>query len=65
MSSGKRLGELMKEHGYVTDEQVEEALRMQARPGERRLLGQILVSRGYATPPQVQVVLAKQQRGGG
>ncbi len=46
--------------GYVTSEQVEEALMIQATPGETRLLGQILVSRGYCTTPQVQVALAKQ-----
>ncbi|MCE9614403.1 MAG: hypothetical protein K8T26_09010 [Lentisphaerae bacterium] len=63
MSSWKRLGELMSEHGYVTPEQVEEALKVQSKPGESRLLGQILISRGYATAPQIQVALAKQKQG--
>ncbi len=60
-SSIKRLGELLAEKGYVTPDQVEEALRIQKKPGETRLLGQILISRGFATPPQVQVALAKQK----
>jgi len=61
MASGKRLGEVMVEKGYVTQEQVEEALRLQRMPGEKRMLGQILISRGFATPPQVQVALARQK----
>ena len=62
MSSSKRLGELMREQGYVTEEQVKEALQIQGRTGENRLLGQILVSRGFATTPQVQVALARQKQ---
>jgi hypothetical protein len=61
MASAKRLGEVMVEKGYVTQEQVDEALRLQQLPGERRMLGQILISQGFATPPQVQVALARQK----
>ena len=56
----KKIGEIMTESGYVTGEQVQESLMLQATPGEKRLLGQILVGRGYCTTPQVQVALARQ-----
>ena len=59
--NAKRLGDLLRERGYVTDAQIEEALRVQSRPGEKRLLGQILVGREYATAAEVQVALAKQK----
>ena len=60
MDGWKRLGELLQESGFVTPEHVADALRVQQRSGEKRLLGQILVSRGYATAPQVQVALSRQ-----
>ena len=62
MSSQKLIGELLREQGYITDEQLREALQTQARPGETRLLGQILVARGHATSPQIQVALSRQRR---
>jgi hypothetical protein len=55
-----RLGELLHEQGYVSREHVDDALRIQARPDERRLLGQICVGRGYATAPQIQAALTRQ-----
>ena len=57
----KLLGDLLRERGQLTDAQIEDALRVQARPGEKRLLGQILVGRGYATAAHIQVALAKQK----
>lgn len=65
MSERKRIGDLLSEHGYVTPDQVQEALKQQSSPNENRLLGQILISRGYATLPQVQIALAMQQQAGG
>ncbi|MDA0576691.1 MAG: hypothetical protein O3B24_01170 [Verrucomicrobia bacterium] len=61
MSSRKRLGEVMVELGYLAKEELEEALKVQSRPGESRLLGQILISRGFAKAPQVQIALARQK----
>lgn len=61
MSSQKRLGEVLCDQGYVTKEQVEEALKIQSRPDERRMLGQILISHGFATAPQIQIALARQK----
>ena len=60
-AKARRLGDLLRERGYLTDAQIEEALRVQSRPGEKRLLGQILVGRGYASAAQIQVALAKQK----
>jgi len=61
MTDKKRIGELLENSGYITSAQIEEALDVQSRPDEHRLLGQILVSRGYATMPQVQIALARQK----
>ena len=52
----------MVESGYVSEDQLEEALSAQAQQGENRLLGQIIIARGYATTPQVQVALARQHK---
>ncbi len=60
MAIRKRLAELLIDSGRLSPEQLEEVLRIQARPGEKRMLGQILVSRGYASAAAVKVALAKQ-----
>lgn len=43
-----RIGEVLKEDGYITDEQLNEALALQ-KQGDTRLLGTILIDRGYVT----------------
>ena len=48
MGDKMRLGELLVVQGYLTKEQLQQALEIQQRPNETRLLGQILVSRGLA-----------------
>ena len=55
-----QLGKLLVERGYLTPEQLEEALQVQARPGETRMLGQILISRGYVKKHHITLALAKQ-----
>jgi hypothetical protein len=65
MGGRKRLGEILVEYGYLTPTRLEEALKVQAKPGESRLLGQILISRGYVTSAHVKVALAKQKASGG
>jgi hypothetical protein len=62
MSEGNRIGEIMSKSGYVTTEQVNAALMIQATLGENRLIGQIPVSRGYCTTVQVQVALTRQKK---
>ena len=59
----KRLGEILIEHGVVTEDQIAEALR----PGKGRTyysrMGEVLVHLGYATPEQVQAALRQQNNG--
>ncbi len=53
-----RIGEVLKEDGYITDEQLNEALALQ-KQGDTRLLGTILIDRGYVTERQKLSALAK------
>ena len=53
-------GKLALKQGLVTAEEVNECLRLQAAPGERRSLGELLVFRGYLTAIQVKDLLSKQ-----
>ena len=59
----KRLGEILVEHGVVTDDQIAEALR----PGKGKTyyskIGEVLVHLGYAKPEQIQVALKEQNQG--
>lgn len=53
------LGELLKSHGIVTEEQIKEALSEQEAQGHRRLLGELLVELGYCTENQIASALAE------
>ncbi len=62
MSSGRRLfGEVAFEKGFVTSEQLYEALAIQAKAEARnkpyKFLGEILIELGYLTEKQVLDVL--------
>ncbi|MDO4552275.1 MAG: ATPase, T2SS/T4P/T4SS family [Bacillota bacterium] len=46
-----KIGDVLKEAGYVTDEQMEEAL-LEQKKGNRKLIGDILVELGYVTETQ-------------
>ncbi|MFN8670474.1 MAG: hypothetical protein U0457_00130 [Candidatus Sericytochromatia bacterium] len=46
-SPKKRLGEILLELGVITEEQLAQALDIQAK--EKRLLGQVLIKLGYVT----------------
>lgn len=61
MANQKQLGELLVERGYLSEEQLAEAVGIQKRANETRRLGEILVSRGYVTPSQIQIALARQK----
>jgi hypothetical protein len=61
MAMPKMIGELLVEKKHITPEQLDEALAVQKRPGERRRLGEILVARGYVRQAQIQVALANQK----
>jgi hypothetical protein len=54
----KRLGELLRDEGLVTDGQVEEALASQRKTGE--LLGEVLVRLGYVTEYDIAKTIVTQ-----
>lgn len=53
-----RVGDALVERGVVTEQQVEEALRVQKQDGRRKLLGEILVEQGHCTHEQLITALA-------
>ena len=57
----KRFGTIAKEQGFVTTEQVIEALEIQVKEnmeeGKHRFIGQILTDLGYLTESQVKEIL--------
>lgn len=58
MGQGRRLGELLKAAGLITDEQLADALQEQERDGIR--LGQTLVTRGLVSELQITQILSNQ-----
>jgi type IV pilus assembly protein PilB len=58
MSQGRRIGELLKAAGLITEGQLVEALQEQQRSGVR--LGEVLVLRGLVTELQVTQILSNQ-----
>ncbi|HHO57553.1 MAG TPA: GspE/PulE family protein, partial [Oceanithermus profundus] len=60
MSYRSKLGELLVRRGYITEAQLQDALREQARTGER--LGQVLLRRGYLKEEDLVRALATQQQ---
>lgn len=57
-SSRKRLGEILLEAGYVTEEQIQRALETQKTTGEK--LGEILVREKYVSEEQILKVIETQ-----
>jgi len=53
-----RLGDLLVQHGVITEEQVGQALAYQRDRGHKKLLGEVLIELGYVTEEQVMEVLA-------
>ena len=52
------IGKVLQEYGYITEEQVQEALAYQKEHKDRRL-GEILISLGYVQEEQVLVALGE------
>ncbi|MEG0829307.1 MAG: ATPase, T2SS/T4P/T4SS family [Anaerovoracaceae bacterium] len=52
------IGEVLKEYGYVTEAQIEEALKVQKQTKGKRL-GKLLVELGFVTESQLLLALAK------
>jgi hypothetical protein len=55
-----RIGQLLVDQGYVTDEQIEQALALQAVSTDTDRIGDVLVDVGYVTPQQIHVAVAAQ-----
>lgn len=60
-SNQKRFGAIAVEKGFITEEQLFQALKIQAKEnvaeGKHRLLGQILLEEGLITASQIEEVL--------
>ena len=60
-SAGKRFGTLAVEKGFITVDQLTDALNIQARENiegkNHRLIGSILVDQGYMTESQINEIL--------
>lgn len=54
------LGQLLKERGTITAEQLEEAVHVQAQTDNSRRLGEILISRGFIDRAELQDVIRRQ-----
>ncbi|KKK59804.1 hypothetical protein LCGC14_3030690, partial [marine sediment metagenome] len=54
-----QLGQLLIEHGALTEEQLSDALARQKTDGNRLLLGEVLVQEGFCTEEQIMEALAK------
>ncbi|RMF99502.1 MAG: type II/IV secretion system protein [Planctomycetota bacterium] len=57
-ATSKRLGDLLVERRYLTEEDLLEALRIQKTSERQRLLGEILIEEGFCTEEQVSECLA-------
>lgn len=55
-------GRLALREKLITPNQLNECLRLQGRPGEKRSLGEIMIERGYLTPEQVKDLLSRQRK---
>lgn len=49
----KRIGEILREKGYATEEQINQALHVQSRSKTHKWLGQILIEQGIITEDQL------------
>ncbi|HID75271.1 MAG TPA: type II/IV secretion system protein [Planctomycetaceae bacterium] len=59
-ASPQRLGDLLVEKGYISAEQLHEALEEQCQGGRQRLLGEVLVDGNYCTEDQIVECLASE-----
>jgi hypothetical protein len=59
---GHLFGKLALREGLLSQEEVNDCLKAQAREGEKRTLGEIMISKGYLTPAQVKLLLGKQEK---
>ena len=57
----KRLGEILQDMGKLASKDVDKALELQKKEGNKRRIGEILVQEGLAEEKDVQRALAVQQ----
>lgn len=57
-ASRPRLGDLLVRRGFLTTEQLQEALRLQSEGGQTKLLGELLIDKGFCVEEQVLECLA-------
>lgn len=58
---GKKIGQLLREMGYITQTQIDFAVKKQQQ-GDKRRLGEILLDLGYVTKAQLNVALVMQNK---
>lgn len=59
LAARKPLGEALVEKGYISQQQLQQALEYQAEKGRRKLVGEILVELNFVTEQQVLEVVAE------
>lgn len=58
----RRLGDLLVDMGYLSEQQLAQALRLKQTIGARRKFGDLLVSLGFVEPHHVAAALALQRK---
>ena len=56
------IGKLAVREKFMTEQDVNTCLRLQARSGEKRSVGEIMVEQGFLTPERLKSLLARQQK---
>lgn len=56
------IGKLAVREQFMTEEQVNTCLRLQARDGEKRTIGEIMVEQGHLSAAQLKTLLSKQHK---
>lgn len=56
------IGKLAVREKFMTEDQVNTCLRMQAKDGEKRSIGEIMVEQGYLSAAQLKTLLSKQHK---
>ncbi len=55
-------GRIAVQAGFVTQQQVDECIKIRETSPEKPLLGEIMISKGYLKPEQVNEILSRQQK---
>ena len=55
-----RLGEILVQVGYITEEQLDNALMLQKSSEKKRMLGEVLIELGYVKEEEILSELSRQ-----